>query len=67
MELTEMGSAGAQAAYTAKQATGAVSVTAGQSLKVETAPDGVDMLDAECPAGKVWVATVTVSIKETDV
>lgn len=44
-----------------------VAVSAGQSLKMETSPGGVDILDDSPPAGKRWVAKVSVSIDEFDV
>lgn len=44
----------------------AIEVSAGMHLRVETSPGGEDVLDAECPAGKAWVAKVTVEIIETD-
>ena len=43
-----------------------IDVVAGQSLKIETSPDGEDILDIECPVGKVWKARVIVEITETD-
>lgn len=49
-----------------KAGSGVVVVTAGQSLKIETTPAGEEMLDAEVPAGKVWTATVSVHVVETD-
>jgi len=45
----------------------ALEVVAGKSLKIETSPDGIDILDEEVPAGKVWVVTISVQIKESDV
>ena len=41
-------------------------VLAGQSLRVETSPDGSDILNEECPAGKSWEVYVFVRITETD-
>jgi hypothetical protein len=51
-----------------RQLTGSqlVEVTAGQSFAVETSPGGVELLNEECPAGKVWSVTTTVVINETD-
>ena len=45
---------------------GSASLAAGQSLKIETSPDGEDVLDVECLVGKAWVAEVTVVINEVD-
>lgn len=39
---------------------------AGKFVKIETAPDGVEILNAEVPAGKAWTVTVNVYIVETD-
>ena len=43
-----------------------ITISAGKSLKIETSPDGEDILDVECPEGKAWVARVIVEINETD-
>jgi len=45
---------------------GSFGVAAEQSLKIETSPSGVDILDVQCPEGKVWMATITVTIEETN-
>jgi hypothetical protein len=42
-------------------------MAAGKTLKVETSPNGEDVLDITVPSGKVWEVSVTISIKETDV
>jgi hypothetical protein len=42
-------------------------ISAGQSLKIETSPEGDEILNAECPAGKVWYASVRIDIKEKNV
>jgi len=39
-------------------------MAAGQSLKIETSPNGEDVLDVEVPAGKSWTVIVDVSIRE---
>ncbi len=41
-------------------------LTVGQSIKVETAPNGVEILNAECPVGKAWSVRIIVEITETD-
>jgi len=41
-------------------------LTAGTSLKIETSPQGDDILNVEVPAGKVWQVRVQVFIVETD-
>jgi len=43
-----------------------IALAAGQLLKVETTPDGEEVLSAECPAGKAWEAYVYVQIEEVD-
>ena len=41
-------------------------MVAGQSVKVETSPEGAELLNAECPAGKAWSVRVIVEITEID-
>lgn len=43
-----------------------VSMSAGQHLKVETTPDGEELLDAVVPAGKAWNVIVNVFITESN-
>jgi len=43
-----------------------IEVAAGQSLVIETSPGGGEVLDVECPTGKVWSVRVIVEITETD-
>lgn len=45
---------------------GTFTVAAGKSLKIETTPDGEEILNSTVPAGKVWEVTVVVSLTETD-
>ena len=40
---------------------------AGKSLKIETGPGGMEILNQECPAGKKYTVRVSVQITETDV
>jgi len=40
-------------------------IPAGKSLKIETSPDGEDILNAEVPAGKTWKTIIIVEIVET--
>ena len=40
-------------------------LTAGKTLKVETAPTGSELLNVQVPVGKVWQVRVYVSIVET--
>lgn len=39
---------------------------AGQQLRAETSPGGVELFNEVVPAGKQWEVTVTVRIKQTD-
>jgi len=41
-------------------------LAAGKSLKIETSPQGEEILDAEVPAGKAWYVEMSVLITETD-
>jgi hypothetical protein len=41
-------------------------VVAGKTLKIETSPNGEDILETECPVGKVWSVRVLVEITETN-
>ena len=43
-----------------------ITISAGKSLKIETSPDGEEILDVECPKGKVWSARIIIEINETD-
>lgn len=43
-----------------------ISITAGQRFTIETSPGGAEILDEECPVGKVWSVRVIVEITETD-
>jgi ribosomal protein L2 len=45
----------------------AIDLSAGMILKIETSPDGEEVLNVECPSGKVWRAKVIVEITEMDV
>ena len=49
-----------------KSGTDTINVLAGQCLRIETTPAGEELLDTECPAGKVWAARIIVEIIETD-
>lgn len=41
-------------------------VSTGQNVKIETSPDGEEILDVECPEGKSWSVRIIVEITETD-
>jgi len=44
-----------------------VTLLEGQTLKIETSPQGDDIFEGTCPAGKGWVMTVFVKIDEMNV
>lgn len=44
-----------------------IKIDSGQTLKFETSPGGVELLNVEVPAGKRWVATIQVNVQEFDV
>jgi len=66
MNIETVGTMDAQAAGTVKSGHTAMVLTVGQSLKIETSPNGYEVLDIECPAGKAWSVKVDVTITETD-
>lgn len=53
-------------AYTKRNGTGSFTLAAGKTLKIETTPEGDEILEAEVPAGKQWAVSLGVSIVETD-
>lgn len=44
-----------------------INVSAGQSLKIETSPNGEETVDMECPEGKQWQVKIDIVVLETDV
>jgi len=44
-----------------------VEVSAGKKFKIDTSPQGEEVLDVEVPAGKQWSVNVYVQIIETEV
>jgi len=42
-----------------------ITIPAGKSLKIETSPDGEDILNAEVPTGKTWDVILIIEIVET--
>lgn len=47
---------------------GSVEATAGQHFKIETTPNGVEVLDVVVPEGKLWkVIKIDIAIEEVDV
>ena len=43
-----------------------ITVTEGQTLKVETTPDGEEALNEVCPAGETWIVTMHIEIAIKD-
>jgi len=41
-------------------------VMAGQSIKLETSPDGEEPVNETCPRGKAWSVKVFIIVTETD-
>ena len=66
MELELVGELSEEPARTIKSAAGSFQVTAGQSLKIESSPQGEEILDEMCPAGKTWMVRVELSVIEQD-
>ena len=50
-----------------KYGTARFSMAAGKSLKVETSPQGEDILDVTVPQGKLWEVSVDITIREVSV
>lgn len=61
MELVDK----SQPAKTLKTGRQAVVIPGGKSLKIETTPDGKEILNVIVPAGKTWSAIIIVEIIET--
>jgi len=62
MELTEH----SNPAVVGRSGEGRFELVAGKRLKIETTPDGAEVLDAVVPSGKVWAVTISVAVIETD-
>lgn len=43
-----------------------ITVTAGQTLKVETTPNGEEVLAKVCPAGETWNVRIHIEINIVD-
>ena len=41
-------------------------VLGGKKLKIETSPEGVDILNAEVPEGKRWTVSLSLQISEVN-
>ena len=55
-----------RAALTAWSISDTIVVSAGKTLKLETTPTGVDLVDSTVPAGKKWTVGIHIFIEETD-
>lgn len=53
-------------AQTILQGNGAVQIAAGKRLRIETTPDGEELLDVPVPSGKTWAIRVHVYVDESD-
>lgn len=53
---------------TVKNGTGSatVNVSAGQTLKIETSPDGIEVVEIVCPDGKKWSLHISVFVEESN-
>lgn len=54
-----------QPAVTKYVARDRVVISAGKRLKIETSPDGEEILNVEVPAGKTWAVQFNTEIFET--
>ncbi len=52
-------------ALTNKTGVTAINLSAGQHIKIETGPQGQDILNVTVPAGTKWIVELLVKIKET--
>lgn len=52
--------------HTKKSGADTFKVAAGNFLKIETSPEGVEHLCAQVPEGKSWAVSIYVDIRETD-
>lgn len=43
-----------------------IELAAGKSLKIETSPQGDELIDTEVPEGKVWKISIGINITEED-
>ena len=43
-----------------------IEISSGKALKIETSPNGEDILNAGPPPGKKWVGRIVVDFKEVD-
>lgn len=43
-----------------------ITVTGGQTLKIETSPDGEEALAEVCPEGETWTVQIHIQISITD-
>lgn len=44
-----------------------LNAVAGQTLKIETSPDGEEILEVVVPAGKKWIGILVVDFLEEDI
>lgn len=53
-------------AYKSGSNTDQFDLLAGQSLKIETSPNGEEILNIEVPVGKKWTVIISAFIREED-
>ncbi len=53
-----------QSARRVKTGRQTLEITAGKTLKIETSPNGIDILNETVPEGKVWAITLNISVIE---
>jgi len=53
-------------AHTRLSGIAAFEMVNGLALKIETSPDGVEILNADVPEGKKWDVAIQVTVTETD-
>lgn len=53
-------------AKTVRQGSDSFTLAAGKILKIETSPDGEEILNETVPTGKVWTVIVSVHVREVD-
>ena len=44
-----------------------ITIAPGQQFRIETSPEGIEILNVVVPAGKRWVVGISVDVRVTDV
>ena len=66
MDIKQTGILESRVATVIKKGHEVVNLSAGKSIKIETSPQGDELLNAMVPSGKEWAVSVWVTIHETD-